>query len=57
VIPTFAKMDAGHANAGNWTARDRRRIRMALRPFLRRLSLVTAYLAVAFVGAIVLGVL
>jgi len=29
---------------------------MALRPFLTRLSVVTAYLAFAFVGAIVLGV-
>ena len=31
-------------------------IPMALRPFLGKLSLVTAYLAFAFVGAIVLGV-
>jgi hypothetical protein len=30
---------------------------MALRPFLRQLSVVTAYLAFAFVGAIVLGIL
>jgi hypothetical protein len=31
-------------------------LRMAFRPFVTRLSVVTAYLAFAFVGAIVLGV-
>jgi hypothetical protein len=30
---------------------------MVLRPFASQLSVVTAYLALAFVGAIVLGVL
>jgi hypothetical protein len=29
---------------------------MTLRPFVNRLSIVTAYIAFAFVGAIVLGV-
>jgi hypothetical protein len=29
---------------------------MAMSPFVSRLSLVTAYVAIAFVGAIVLGV-
>jgi hypothetical protein len=33
-----------------------RRISMTLRPFVRQLSIVTAYIAFAFVGAIVLGV-
>ena len=31
-------------------------ILMALRPFISQLSIVTAYIAFAFVGAIVLGV-
>jgi hypothetical protein len=35
---------------------DLRSIPMALRPFASQLSVVTAYLAFAFVGAIVLGV-
>jgi hypothetical protein len=29
---------------------------MAFRPFVSKLSIVTAYIAIAFVGAIVLGV-
>ena len=33
-----------------------RRIPMAFRPFVSRLSVVTAYIAIAFVGAIILGV-
>lgn len=35
---------------------DPRRFPMALRPFVSQLSIVTAYIAFAFVGAIVLGV-
>ena len=35
---------------------DLRSIPMSLRPFVHRLSIVTAYIAFAFVGAIVLGV-
>ena len=37
-------------------ATDPRRNPMALRPFVSQLSIVTAYIAFAFVGAIVLGV-
>lgn len=41
-------------NAGSkWTFGG---LKMAFRPFVTRLSVVTAYLAFAFVGAIVLGV-
>ena len=36
-------------------ATDPRRNPMALRPFVSQLSIVTAYIAFAFVGAIVLG--
>ena len=36
--------------------RDLRSTPMAFRPFVSKLSVVTAYIAFAFVGAIVLGV-
>jgi hypothetical protein len=36
-------------------ATDSRRNPMAFRPFVSQLSVVTAYIAFAFVGAIVLG--
>jgi len=40
----------------NWEVWNLGGLKMAFRPFITRLSVVTAYIAFAFVGAIVLGV-
>jgi hypothetical protein len=40
----------------NWEVWNLGGFKMAFRPFITRLSVVTAYIAFAFVGAIVLGV-
>ena len=58
-IVAFAKVAAEKAcECYNRTTggRDLWSIPMAIRPFVSQLSVVTAYIAIAFVGAIVLGV-